>query len=149
MSFYTPPPIHIGFTGTQHGATRQQIITLTAIISPMRAYVAKLRFHHGDCMGADAQAHSLCCRLGIPIILHPPDVPNKRAFCQHALETRAEKYYLARNHDIVDECGIICATPHEATMQLRSGTWATIRYAQKRHRDLRIILPCGTIWQAI
>ena len=65
-----------------------------------------------------------------------------RAFCKGD-ETRKQKDYLDRNHDIVDETELLIACPKEPEEITRSGTWATIRYARKKKKKLRIILPNG------
>ena len=58
---------------------------------------------------------------------------------------RPAKPPLDRNHDIVERCDLLIATPHTVEEQLRSGTWATIRYARKVHRPHYIIRPCGQL----
>jgi hypothetical protein len=55
------------------------------------------------------------------------------------------KPYLVRNHEIVDDSQVLIAAPKEFTEQLRSGTWATIRYARKIGRTVRIVFPDGSI----
>ena len=51
--------------------------------------------------------------------------------------------YLARNRDIVDASDLMLACPAEQQEVLRSGTWATIRYALKRDKHLIVIHPNG------
>ena len=46
----------IGFTGTRHGMTPQQIEALNALL-PVADPTAE--FHHGDCLGADAVAQRI------------------------------------------------------------------------------------------
>ena len=43
----------IGFTGTQKGMTHHQLIKL---LDELCSY-SNIELHHGDCIGADAQAH--------------------------------------------------------------------------------------------
>lgn len=104
--------------------------------------------HHGDCIGADAQAHQIALELNIDIDIHPPIRDDKRAFCKVCRTIFLAKDYLIRNHDIVDASDIMFATPFEYEEQLRSGTWATIRYAQKQHKTLYIISPDGEFYGA-
>ena len=53
------------------------------------------------------------------------------------------KDYLVRNHDIVDVCDVLVATPGQKEEQIRSGTWATIRYARKIRKQIIIVYPDG------
>jgi hypothetical protein len=87
--------------------------------------------HHGDCIGADAEADAIARKLGLAIVVHPPTDPKKRAFCsQPGDRTHAPLPYLVRNHAIVEACNLLIAAPHTDREVLRSGTWATIRYAR-------------------
>ena len=100
--------------------------------------------HHGDCIGADADMHDLAKEFGFCIILHPPIKSAKRAFCKGADEEREPKEYIPRDHDIVDETEFLIATPNGTSEILRSGTWATIRYARKLGRRILIVYPDGS-----
>ena len=126
-----------GFTGTQEGMTRAQKFVFKSIL-------AAGHFHHGDCVGADEQAHDIARTLGLYIITHPPINEYKRAFCD-ADEQCPAKEYLERNRDIVNVSSNMIATPKQFEEQLRSGTWATIRYARKMKKNLTIIYPDGSI----
>ena len=128
----------IGFTGTQIGTTTAQRAVL------MQLLVAGTEFHHGDCVGADENAHAIASSLGLRTVCHPPINPAKRAFTEND-ETREPKDYIARNHDIVDETDFLLATPKFNAEELRSGTWATIRYAKKSGKRVGIIFPDGSI----
>jgi len=50
---------------------------------------------------------------------------------------------LTRNHDIVDCTELLIACPKSMKEELRSGTWATVRYARKLERPVIIIYPNG------
>lgn len=129
----------IGFTGTQRGITRLQQSALESVLT--QALNVK-EFHHGDCVGADATASRIANDFNIRVIIHPPVDPKKRAFCIGY--TMKPKPYLNRNHDIVNACDLLIATPGEKQEQLRSGTWSTIRYATKKGKPTLIIYPDGT-----
>jgi len=135
---------HIGFTGTQNGMTNHQQYHVHRILRehiPLEYNEKKNHyFHHGDCVGSDEEAAKIARDLGYTIVCHPPIDPKKRAYFPSD-EYREEKPYLERNHDIVDESAIMLATPNEATEQLRSGTWATVRYARKSGCKLEVIQP--------
>ena len=131
--------MNTGFTGTQNGMTPQQKETVEKLLKEWKAS----EFHHGDCIGADANAHDIAKSLGVPIHIHPPTCEVKRAFCEGAFKVYPAKDYLERNHDIVDASDSMIATPKEESEQLRSGTWATIRYTRKCLKKLALVLPSG------
>lgn len=116
----------IGITGSQRGATRAQLQALTRRLVELGC----VELHHGDCIGADAQAHETARALGLRIVIHPPMSDAKRAFCAGD-EVRPVRQYLDRNHDIVDASDVIIGLPATRSEAQRSGTWATIRYARK------------------
>ena len=84
--------------------------------------------HHGDCVGADADFHTICEELNIPIYIHPPANPANRAFCRSP-HIFPEFEYLVRNCHIVDSCDVLLAAPKSLSEERRSGTWHAIRYA--------------------
>lgn len=132
----------IGFTGTQKGMTAKQAMSLGLLIIKLKP----LEFHHGDCIGADEQAHREV-RLHSPkteIVGHPPLFQNKRAFCKFDREWHPADY-LVRNREIVQCSDQLIATPAEFTMQLRSGTWSTVRRAQALRLKTYIIMPDGEV----
>ena len=125
-----------GFTGTQIGMTVRQSAELARVLMEEKVD----EFHHGDCIGADAQAHEIAYRQGIKIVIHPPTDPRKRAYCRkHDVIVLPEKPYLVRNHDIVDASNFLIAAPKNHHEELRSGTWATIRYARKQNKRVRML----------
>ncbi len=132
----------IGFTGTQRGMTALQRVTVERFFGPRR----RSEVHHGDCIGADAEVHSLALGADCVIHIHPPEDGQKRAFCQVREGVdfiHGAKSYLVRNHDIVDAADEVLAAPREVDEQLRSGTWSTIRYARRIGKRLFIVFPDG------
>ncbi len=125
----------VGITGTRGGATPQQLTELRRALTVMGA----TEIHHGDCIGADNQAHSVAQYLGLRIVIHPPSVDTKRAW-NHGDESREPKPYLVRNYAIVDETECLIALP-AGMEQLRSGTWATVRYAKRQGRPVLVLTP--------
>jgi len=134
----------VGFTGTQEGMTSQQIAKVREFMISLNP----IKAHHGDCIGADAQFHSICRDLMIYIVGHPgmdaKGYSRKRAFgkCD---EINPVLPYLERNQNIVNECTILIAAPEGYLEEVRSGTWSTVRKARKANRALFIVFPDGTI----
>jgi hypothetical protein len=128
--------IHIGFTGTQKGMTQAQKEKLRWLLSNMHA----LYFHHGDCLGADAEAAAIARELNFRIVVHPPANRRHRAFLA-GQEIRPTLPYLERNRQIAQECDLLIAAPSSCTEIRRSGTWATVRWARKLRKPIVFIYP--------
>ncbi len=131
----------VGFTGTQSGMNARQALKLARFLAVLSEPSPIDEFHHGDCIGADKQFHQFVqdCEL---TFIHPPENDKKRAWCfsHHILKP---KPYLERNHDIVNATDVLIATPRTSYEELRSGTWATIRYAIKKEKKVIVIYPQG------
>jgi len=134
----------IGFTGTQENIAVAQYDLLVAVISEMTEMTEA---HHGDCIGADLTFHLIVedTMPDVKIHRHIPENQTKRAkysTCGTYVDYEP-KPYLERNHDIVDMTDILIACPKDEKEVLRSGTWATIRYARKLKRPIVIIWKDG------
>ena len=135
----------LGFTGTRNGMSDVQERTLLTIASAKEF----IEFHHGDCTGSDKQAHDIVDALRvkekrkIKVVGHPPKYNKYRAYCKFDLEHKPEEY-LVRNHNIVDATDILIATP-DTKERIRSGTWATIRYARQQNKKIYIIHKSGRV----
>lgn len=135
---------HVGFTGTRHGLGDFQHKALEAWLQYFHCGGSKY-FHHGDCIGADTQAHDIAVRLGYIIIVHPPENNSARTYCKAFIENiREEKPYIKRNHDIVDETQMLIGCSGSQHEERRSGTWATIRYGRKVENRVLILYPDGS-----
>jgi hypothetical protein len=117
----------------------------------------EIEFHHGDCIGADAQAATILndlrhsqTRCHVRIICHPGFPPNHpqetkyRAFTDFNDEVRDPKPFIGRDHDIVDETEEMVATPVSEDEEVRSGTWTTVRYARTQDRKVTVLNPKKT-----
>lgn len=134
----------IGFTGTRNGITAPQELALMNFIEQ----VPEFEFHHGCCVGADADATLVVKdHSGATIIGHPPEL--QVMISAGALlindEVKEPLPYLERNHRIVDACDVLLACPKTMEEEQRSGTWATIRYARKRGKRIVIFWPSGQV----
>jgi len=130
----------IGFTGTQKGMTNEQKYHVSDYLETLKPK----RVHHGECVGADAEFHRMCQIKGIDISGHPPTIKKKQAKLDGYFLQFSPKPYLDRNHDIVDDCDFLLACPKEQREVVRSGTWATVRYAIHAKKRVVVILPDGT-----
>ena len=130
----------LGVTGTREGLTEAQSQALVLLLIETEP----TEFHHGDCKGVDEESLALAIRWVDPwTVSHPPKDPKHRAFTSNS-QVRAPKDYLKRNHDIVDEVDHLVACPGRMNEVLRSGTWATVRYARKVGKPITIIWRDGT-----
>ena len=130
--------IAIGFTGTQQGMTQRQLETLAIYFVRYRP----LEFHHGDCIGADVEAHVMLRRMVRDCVIHawPSNITDKRAFCD-ADVIHEVMPPLERNRMIVGAVRLLLAAPAQIVEERRSGTWATVRYARKAEVPVIIINP--------
>lgn len=144
--------VRIGFTGTRHGMTREQVQAVYAYMLQVTAAVARdrglagIEGHHGDCLGADAGFHVLATALGWVTHAHPPSNPRLRAYCK-ADVIWPPKDYLARDYDIAQVTGELLAAPESPVPVPGSGTWATTGYAVRDFRHpAKVFRPDGTRW---
>ena len=132
--------MNLGMTGNRNGLSeecKQALLEFLNTNTPEEV-------HHGDCVGADKDFHDICVSRRIRVIIHPPLDDKNRAFCKGD-ESRDPKPHLERNRAIVDETDMMIAFPPTQEELLRSGTWATIRYAKKTKKRLFIVFPDGKL----
>lgn len=131
--------MNIGFTGTRSGMTRLQHNAVAGLIDEH----APGEFHHGDCVGSDAESHRIVRTIGFwRITIWPPMNDVLRAWCE-ADVLKSEQGYMQRNRSIVNATGLLIGTPK--TEVQKGGTWATIKYAQRRNKTVLIVWPDGDI----
>lgn len=131
----------VGFTGTRNKISREQYLALAEFLDGL----GEFELHHGDCVGADAEAHEISTQLPCQIIIHPPIKKELRAFCSDAFQIRETQNYFARNRQIVLETELLVACPRLMNEEREGGTWYTINYARKLGRKIYIIWPDGSI----
>jgi hypothetical protein len=116
--------MRVAFTGTRHGmnaAQVQQLRYVLALFCHADRHVGRTpEFHYGThetaVLLADVQAASLAKDAGYTLVPH------------HARPGEE----LARDRQEADDCDVMVAAPKSDKEQLRSGTWATVRYARAR-----------------
>ena len=119
--------------------TTFQIVSFMRLVQKM----TPTEFHHGVCIGADEEAHKIIraywpdCR----IICHPPSDQRRIARGLHCDVTLPPRPFLVRNRDIVDAVDILVGCPRQEQEVIRSGTWATMRYAKKTGKNVILIPP--------
>lgn len=117
----------IAFTGTRQGMDERQQRQFCHVLDWFCQMVdgsdEELEFHHGAADGADTEAARMAARtmLGPELVVarHP-----------------AGHDPLARNREMVALCDVLIAAPAGHHEVLRSGTWATIRYARRAHKPI-------------
>ena len=122
--------IDIGFTGTRslHKVSANRLARLRRDLPKLGQGEGSV-FRHGDCYGADAYAHELAVKH-FDVEIHPSNLDKQTAHCENYTRRHEPKAPLDRNRDIV-------ALPTDPNKEvLRSGTWATIRYARKLGRPI-------------
>jgi hypothetical protein len=136
--------MNVGFSGTQEGMTPAQKKTFRFFIEFINQCIpGPHEFHHGDCIGADDDAHKVVRQYKYTITGHPPVKPDKRAYCDFDT-VLPEKEYLKRNRDIAKAADIMIVTPKEFKERQRgSGTWASYRYAHQEGCTVITIWPDG------
>jgi hypothetical protein len=139
----------VGFTGTENGLTIIQ--NNRVIIELTKIYHQNAEFHHGWCVGADEQVMRIAYAMGYKIVAHPGVEKSgrldthKRARSDYNSIKKAPKFYLDRNKDIVNDTERLIACPYEKHEVLRSGTWATVRYARTQKRPIMVIYRDGSV----
>ena len=101
--------------------------------------------HEGDAVGVDYEITLLFAhyRPEVEIVCHPPIKPHYRAYGPYD-QIKEEKDYLVRDQDNVNESQYLWACPNGAEI-IRSGTWATVRYARIKGIPITIVMPNGEI----
>jgi hypothetical protein len=130
----------IGITGTRKCITQEQQKSLHDLLESFIPY----EMHHGDCIGADAQAHSVAILHEQKTVLHKPINTSLVANCLGD-EERLPLEYHARDRQIVIETDILIALPLTEPMQTRGGTYYTFSFSEKMKKPSIIIWPNGRV----
>lgn len=129
----------IGITGTREGMTQHQFEMVRQYLECR--YSESAEFHHGDCVGVDAEAATLAKDIGYKIISHPgPDNDGLRAYVPSD-ESKEPQTHFKRNRTIVDSCDFLLVVPLQMEPQSKGGTWYTYDYAVKKNKPFFVIFP--------
>lgn len=134
----------LGVTATRNGLSTYQVQNVRQFFID---HYDITEIHHGDCVRGDETIHNIATDLYgvlVRIVIHPPIDGRLRAYCEGDM-ILAAKEYLTRNRDIVLATDMLLAAPNTQTEVVRSGTWATIRYARKLKQPIVIFLPDGSV----
>jgi hypothetical protein len=133
-----------GFTGTRNGLTPKA----TKGLADLLVMLEPRQVSHGDCVGADNTVHYMALGLGIPIGVRPPIDDRLRGWGSvhnTLVYVYPAKPYIQRNHDIVNHTQYLIACPSTMAEVVRSGTWATVRYAGKQNKVVYLVYPDGRL----
>ena len=108
-------------------------------------------FHYGACIGSDSQAVFEAMDTGFVVIAYPAsDVANsKHGLIPDKAVLVAPMPALKRNHRIVENTDALVVTPQYVSEVIRSGTWATVRYARKKGKPIIYIWPDGRVQKTL
>lgn len=126
----------VGFTGTRNGMSQSQKEQFVLLLNDLKPS----EFHHGDCTGADAEAHDIVREFfpACKIVVHPPKSTYLQAFKQGD-QILEPLNYLVRDKKIVDMTHYLVGAPLTDVEQKGSGTWYTIRYATKTFKEKTVL----------
>ena len=153
--------MNIGFTGTRQGMTSSQLTSVMTFLDKMKPRKEALEesrsdptflknfysAHHGCCVGSDIQFATLAKRYKFWVVGHPSsDTPIYQIPVEQCSsdELTSPKPALIRNHDIVNGRELVFATPKTLKEEIRSGTWAAIRFALKSNIPVKVVWPDGS-----
>jgi hypothetical protein len=160
--------LKIGFTGTRLGMSIDQSVVLRRKLSPGKGgttWTMFSEFHHGDCVGADEEAHDMMrvmlsrhWPLRVDLVVHPPTDYRFRAGCgttraeredarnaKGAVKVLPARGYLERDRDIVDATDLLIACPAGIDLRSHGGTAYTVRYARTQVKPILIIWGDGRV----
>lgn len=135
----------LGFTGSREGPTEEQKATW----EKMTIWLSGIGMHNGCAVGSDRYVLE-----NLPAVsscsLWPANLDGStwaKDFAKRHLATEILPILspLDRNKYIVSHSHGLIAFPSTDTEVLRSGTWATIRYARKTKKPVLYVLPSGML----
>jgi hypothetical protein len=137
--------LSVGFTGTRKGMTGTQSAHFRTILAGLALANRYGEFHHGDCEGADAEAHDLVRQLCPDWTIHIHPGPEGDPHRAHRTGDKAHppKTHFARNRDIVRASSLIIGVSKAPHRLERGGTWYTLDFAVKSKVPTKVLWPDG------
>lgn len=140
----------IGFTGTRIGMTHSQYTEVSRQFLEFQPDILL----NGGAVGADEQvicwlvSNRTLMKPKMKVEVYPASDPRERYWDRYLNQGLIETIWpvlkpLERNRVIAERCDRLIAAPDSYHEELRSGTWATIRYAKKAEKPVTIVLPNG------
>lgn len=143
------PPI-LAVTATRKGLTLPQERTFVSVIRC--AICDPFVFHHGAAVGGDCDLTRLAVamrQLGrtIRIVAWPSNLASQQAASALAVsdEVKPAAPPLERNLNMIANADMVMAFPAGFHEEVRSGTWATVRAAERNSIPVTMIWPDGSI----
>lgn len=142
--------MNVFVSGSQHGGTQSQLVTLEYFLSRPGIY----KLITGGCTGVDEAAveimvkHRQFPRWGHIVTLPASDVADRKkskVVLGYTNELHAPAPALERNLNGALMANLCLFVPKEPAEILRSGTWSAYRRAQSRQLMCIVIRPDGTI----
>jgi hypothetical protein len=135
--------VKFGFTGSQHmPLSFVQFLSVAKLIED--CFEPDSEFHYGRCIGWDDKAAAIARSVGYRLIGHPPT--DRRQIGRVIPDIELPPLpYLERDRRLVDATRKLLAAPHTPYEVLRSGTWATVRFAVRRGKPGQLVKPDGTV----
>jgi hypothetical protein len=141
----------IGVTGTERGATKEQLLVALSLIDGLVATHDQVRVCQGCCIGFDEEITvALKHRYSdtIRICAHPPLLVAKLSTAAVKLADVVQPPfdYLTRDRKIVlHGRDYVIGAPEGFTFRSRgSGTWYTVNHAVTQGRTVDVVYPDGT-----
>lgn len=133
----------VTFTGTRKGMTKRQHSKMLELLAEFQP----THVRHGAAIGADEQFHSTCVYNDVPLIeVFPSNIKSQSMSTiieppTGTLRIHPAQDPLTRNYLMVKGADLVIACPDTSVETIRSGTWATVRYADRLGRKIVVIKP--------
>jgi hypothetical protein len=136
----------LGVTGTRTNVMKVQVRGLWAEYKA----AGEFRLIHGGAIGGDEIADSVARLYNLLSVDIYPCEPKRYEYWQRKIKDDITTIHevrlpLVRNRIIARDCDRLLALPREMQETLRSGTWATVRYARQNKKPITILFPDGSV----
>lgn len=131
--------VKIGFSGSRQGMSATQKDILFNLLKDKAG-----EFHHGNCIGADSEAHDMATVLNYKVCIHDPLNQGSNWAGKRGALHYPPMPYKVRNKNIVEKTAVLFACP--LAFDGKGGTWNAIEWAKRLKRQFYIILPNGDIY---